>query len=241
LPLLEAIASLPGRPPLAGWVGDVFAKSDSMRADHFDLVAYTDRALLARHREWAFAPTALYLPHAVDPRSAAPSQPFLERSPRMVFIANPSPGRQVVVNGIDTPVVLFGPSWRRGGLAAHDIHGRVSGRRVPAILAAHQLALNVRNEDNVLAGLNQRNFSPCLAGAALLTDDQPDLRACFEAGSEVLVWRDIGELNTLYAKARRDPDFAADIAERGRARVLAHHTFTHRLNTLTTALSLTSS
>jgi spore maturation protein CgeB len=112
----------------------------------------------------------------------------------------------------------------------------VAARRVPAIYAGHRAALNIRNEINVLTGLNQRNFEPCLAGAALLTDAQPDLEACFEPGREVLVWRDPAELNGLYAKVLADADFAARIAAAGRARVLAHHTFTHRLETLRAAL-----
>lgn len=241
LPLLAAIADLPGRAPLAGWVGDVFAEDDRARAGLFDLVAYTDSALAARHREWAFPTQAHYLPHAIDPRAAAQPQPFGDRSPRMVFVANPTPGRQAVVDGIDTPVALYGPRWKRNGPVAHQVHRRVAARRVPAILAARQMALNMRNEFNVLSGLNQRNFEPCLAGAALITDDQPDLESCFDAGSEVLVWRDTAELNALYARLRGEPAFAARIAERGRSRVLAHHTYAHRLAAMAAALGVAPS
>lgn len=241
LPLLEAISNLPGRPPLAGWVGDVFAEFDRARAGLFDLVAYTDSALAARHREWAFPTPVLYLPHAIDPHAAAPARPFDDRSPHMVFIANPTPGRQAVADRIDSPVALYGPRWSRSGPIAHEVHGRIASWRVPTILAAHQMALNMRNELNVLSGLNQRNFEPCLAGAALITDAQPDLEACFDAGEEVLVWRDTDELNHLYVRARREPDFAAVIAGRGHARVIAHHTYAHRLAAITKALGIAPS
>jgi spore maturation protein CgeB len=236
--LLEAISSLPGRPPLAGWVGDVFTLEDAVRARLYDLVGYADSALLAVHRQWDLAARALYLPHAIDPRAVPQVRPFEARDPRMVFVANPTPLRRTVVSRIDAPIAVFGPGWRASDGPAHDIHpGRVAARRVPTLYAGHRAALNIRNELNVLSGLNQRNFEPCLAGSALLTDDQGDLEACFEPGSEVLVWRDVDELNGLYARVLREPDFAARIAQAGRARVLAQHTFAHRLATLMKGLS----
>ena len=231
--LLEAIASLPGRPPLAGWVGDVFTPEAIGAARRYDLVAYTDSALAARHREWGFPGEPLFLPHAIDPRSAPQVGPFEDRDPRMVFVANPTPLRREVVGQITEPIVLHGPGW----LGAR----RVAARNVPAIYGGHRAALNIRNEINVLTGLNQRNFEPCLAGAALLTDAQADLEACFEPGREVLVWRDPTELNGLYTKVLADPDFAARVATAGRARVLAHHTFTRRLASLLGALGIVAS
>lgn len=242
LPLLEAIASLPGRPPLAGWVGDVFEPADAVKAGLYDLVGYADSALVERHQAWGFAADAIYLPHAVNPRAAPAPAGFGKRSARMVFVANPTPLRREVVSKIAEPITVFGPGWRPSDGPAHDIRARrVSARRVPAIYGAHRAALNIRNERNVVAGLNQRNFTPCLAGATLLTDDQPDLERCFEPGREVLVWRDAGELNGLHGRVLGDADFAAGVAEAGRARVLAHHTFAHRLATLAGALGLSPS
>lgn len=233
--LLEAIATLPGRPPLVGWVGDAFPEAAAPAAALFDVVGYADSALVARHRDWGFDAAALYLPHAIDPHHLPAPPPFEARNARMVFIGNPTPGRHEVVSRVRRPVTLYGPGWRRDGV--HEVHpGRLAARRVPSVLAAHRLALNIRNEVNVLAGLNQRNFQPCAAGAALLTDDQSDLELCFEPGVEVLVWRDTAELNGLYDEVHGDPAFAAAVAARGRARVLAHHTYAHRLAALGAAL-----
>ena len=234
---LEAIAGLPGRPPLVGWVGDLFDEGAAALARHYDLVGYADDALLDRHRDWGFESDAIYLPHAINPHGLAASTPFEARRRQMVFIGNPTPHRHAVVKAIREPISLYGPGWREVG--GHELHaGRLAAARVPATLSAHQFALNIRNEINVLAGLNQRNFQPCAAGAALITDDQPDLERCFEPGAEVLVWRDTAELNALYDRVRREPDFAAAVAERGRARVLTQHTYGQRLAALTAALGL---
>jgi spore maturation protein CgeB len=237
LPLLEEIASVPGRGPLVGWIGDVFSGDAAQAARLLDLAAYTDRALTDRHREWGFPGEPLFLPHAVDPRAAAEVAPFEKREARMVFVANPTPLRREVIGRIARPIAVFGPGWREADGPAHEIHaGRVAARRVPAIYGAHRAALNIRNELNVLTGLNQRNFEPCLAGAVLLTDDQGDIESCFEPGTEVLVWREAEELNGLHARVLQEPEFARRVADAGRARVLAQHTFAHRLAALTAAL-----
>ncbi len=230
-PALAAIAALPGRPPLAGWVGDLFDETARALAGLYDAVAYTDSGLLARHRDLGFAGQALFLPHAVDPHG--PRAPTSARRAGMVFVANPTPLRRTIVSGLDLPITLHGPAWRRDGPAAHDIHaGRTAKSALPAIYGAHLAALNIRNEINVLSGLNQRSFEPCLAGAVIVTDDQPDLARAFEPGAEVLVWRDVDELNALHARILRDPAAALAIAEAGRRRVLSDHTFGRRLAAL---------
>jgi spore maturation protein CgeB len=230
-PILERLAAAPGRPPLIGWVGDVFDEGARELAGLYDAVGYTDTALVARHRVQAFGAAALWLPHAADPSGAWPAT--AAREPRMVFVGNPTPGRRAIIAQVREPLVLFGPGWRAQDGPHHHRHPRrTPPSALRAIYGRHRLALNIRNERNVLAGLNQRNFDPCLAGAALVTDDQPDLAACFEPGREVAVWRDADELDGLYERLLRDSAEATAIAARGRRRVLADHTYGARLDTL---------
>jgi spore maturation protein CgeB len=231
-PFLRRLAALPRRPPLAGWVGDVFGEAAREAAALYDLVSYTDSGLLARHTEMGFASRAVFLPHAAN-LAAAPPQAV--RAPRMVFVGNATPGRRAVIDAIASPVTVYGPGWIRA--APHDIHrGRLSHAAVAGLYARHLAALNVRNERNVLAGLNQRSFDPCLSATPLVTDDQADLDRCFDPGSEVIVWRDVDELNAAYDRLRRFPEEAARIGEAGRRRVLAEHGYAHRLATLMAAL-----
>ena len=83
-----------------------------------------------------------------------------------------------------------------------------------------------------MAGLNQRHFDPYMAATPVLSDDQPDLSRCFELGREVLVYRDAAELDDIHARLQREPRYAAATGDRGRRRVLAEHTYAHRLDTL---------
>ncbi|MGE0417939.1 MAG: glycosyltransferase, partial [Acetobacteraceae bacterium] len=84
----------------------------------------------------------------------------------------------------------------------------------------------------VINGLNQRHFAPYILGTPVITDAQPDIPHCFEPGTEMLVYEDAANLNDLYAALRRDPARAAIVGEAGRRRVLAHHTYAHRLDTI---------
>jgi spore maturation protein CgeB len=223
--LLERLSALPDRPPLAAWVGDNFDEAARALAKVYDLVAYTDGGLQRRHAELGLAAPTLFAPHAVDPRLAAPPA---ERAQRMVFVAAATPGRRAVAQAVSRPMTLYGPGW--AGLDGHEVHaGRLAAKALPGVYARHFASLNVRNEFNVLTGLNQRNFQPCLAATPLVTDDQPDLPLCFEPGSEAFVWRNADELNELYARLQGAPDEARRVGEAGRARVLAHHTFARRL------------
>lgn len=46
------------------------------------------------------------------------------------------------------------------------------------------------------------------------------------------MYRNREELNVLVARLRREPAFGARVAEAGRQRVLAEHTYGHRIRTI---------
>lgn len=232
--ILESVAAIPDRAPLIGWVGDVFTPEEARAADWLDLVGYTDTGLLARHHELHLPCRAGYVPHAANPRLVLPADVPAERDSRMVFVANPTAGRAALVRQIREPVALYGPGWGGELPSQHAIHARFVGvPELAQLYASHLAALNIRHEHNVLLGLNQRHFDPCLAATPVVTDDQPDLHHCFEPGREALVYRDAEDLNDVYARLRREPALAAAIGERARRRVMAEHSYAHRLDQLT--------
>ena len=231
--ILSRVAGLPNRPPLVGWVGDLFSATDRPVAQLFDAVAYTDSGLVALHRELGFSPPATFLPHAVN---AAPDPNVAQRPGRqdsMVFVANPTAHRLALVSRVLTPMHLYGPGWHRLGATHHRIDARrVTGAEVAAIYRSHLAVLNIRNERNVVDGLNQRHFDPYLSATPVVTDAQADLELCFDPGREILVYRDAGELNKIYARLQREPERAAAIGEAGRRRIAAEHTYARRLAAL---------
>ncbi len=235
--VLERLSGLPGRAPLIAWVGDAFGPASAPVAALFDLVAYTDSGLLARHRELGFASPAIWLPHAADPSLAAGDLSQGERSEPMAFVAVPTPYRRAIVAALTRPIALYGPGWAAVPPVEHRIQARRIAPAAVRLLYRRALAaLNVRNEANVIHGLNQRSFEPCLAGAPVVCDDQPDLERCFDPGSEVLMWSSPEDLNAVHERLVGDRTLAAAIGEAGRRRVLADHTYARRLETLATAV-----
>jgi spore maturation protein CgeB len=232
-PILAPIAALTGRPPLLGWVGDTFSADAAPQAALLDAVAYTDSGLLAAHHALGWATPAVYLPHAASPRLDGVVADPAARHDQMVFVANPTPHRRDVVRAISRPLRLFGIGWTALPPASHAIQPRHIGiDELAAIYRTGLAALNIRNENNVLAGLNQRHFDPYLAATPVVSDDQADLARCFEPGTEALVYRDAAALNEIYARLQREPALAVRIGAAGRRRVLAEHMYEHRLAAL---------
>ena len=222
----------PRRPWIAGLVGDRFSRDSRERADCCDRLYFTDTCFFRDAEAAGFAMPARYLPLAVDPELFRPNQG--PRIPEMLFVASRTEFREAVARGLDTPARIIGTDWSE--LARDGFH-RVSNRKISRahlirLYQRHAAVLNVRNEANVEHGLNQRSFEPLACGAVVLNDDLPDLPLCFEPGREILVYQDREELNALAARLRREPAFGTQIAEAGRRRVLAEHTYSHRVQTI---------
>jgi len=235
LQILDRLRALPGRPPMVAWVGDGFLETDRAIASRYDLVAHTDSFFVEQHRSQRFPVPCLYLPHAANMRLGKPIP--AARIPRVVLVANPTPHRVALLNRISTPIELYGPGWRPFPAVAHAIHPvRLD---IPALAAAyrsHLAVLNIRNEENVVYGLNQRSFDPYFVGTPVVSDDQRDLSTCFEEGAEVLVYRCAAELDDICSRLQRDPGLAASIGAAGRRRVLAEHGYGNRLMSVVAAL-----
>ena len=229
--LFENLASMPGRPPLTAWIGDVFTRDAARIANLFDLVVYTDTGFMALHDSFGFQSAKAFVPLGATRAMRATSN---TRAPLLAFVAAPTDNRRALLADVREPVAVFGPGWR----AEEDVsHHRFEARRIGEqeladIYAGHMGVLNIRHGAYVLHGLNQRHFAPYILGTPVVSDAQPDIPHCFDPGADMLVYRDPGELNGLYADLRRDPAKAAAIGLAGQRRVLAEHTYAHRLETI---------
>ena len=80
--------------------------------------------------------------------------------------------------------------------------------------------------------VNQRIFDVPCAGAFVLTDWREQMDELFTPGKEVIFYREPGETPELIRHYLAKPNERARIAAAARARVLAEHTYVHRLQTL---------
>ncbi|OMQ06242.1 hypothetical protein BW722_00750 [Lawsonia intracellularis] len=80
--------------------------------------------------------------------------------------------------------------------------------------------------------VNQRVFDIPATGSFLITDWQQQMDTLFEPNKEVVSYREVGEIRELVQYYLTHPNQRKSIASAARQRVLAEHTWEHRLQTL---------
>ena len=102
---------------------------------------------------------------------------------------------------------------------------------LPGLYARSQVNFNCTSVQ-MPGGVNQRVFDVPAAGGFLLTD-KPDVMApLFEPGRECACFRDPDEIPALVERYLEDAEARGRIAAAARRRVLAEHTYDHRLRTI---------
>lgn len=80
--------------------------------------------------------------------------------------------------------------------------------------------------------VNQRVFDCPAAGGFLLTDAQQDIASLFDSGSEMVCFSTLDECEALMGHYLAHPEERKALVDRARARVLAEHTYEHRLRAI---------
>jgi spore maturation protein CgeB len=222
---------LKNRPPMVAWIGDLFGPDMAETAALFDVVAYTDTGMLERHKQFGFSSVCAFLPLAATRGAVAKAA---ERDDRLTFVASATAHRRALLAQVAEPVVLFGPDWPKAPELSHHIRDgrKIGGAELARIYACHLGALNIRHENNVINGLNQRHFAPYVVSTPVVADAQGDIEHCFDPGREILIYRDAAELNALLAELRANPEKARQVGRAGQRRVLAEHTYAHRIEAM---------
>lgn len=165
-------------------------------------------------------------------------------SDEVVFIGARYPDRTRLVVGLHergVPVRAYGRDWSRHpvdrartwDLARPDVPSarEVDRSKAYGLTAGAVAALNSHSDQD---GFTMRTYELPGTGSLQLID-RPDVDMLYEPGREVLVFSDLDELATLCERARVDRSWARSVAERGRSRTLAEHTFDHRVPLLEAA------
>lgn len=166
------------------------------------------------------------------------------RSDEVVFVGARYPERTRILEGLHqrgVGVRAYGRDWshhpfdrlRTWQIGRPDVpSGRdVSRGEAYGITAGAVGAINSHTDQD---GFTMRTYELPGTGSLQLID-RPDIDQLYEPGREVLVFHDLDELTDHCRRAQRDPRWARGIAEAGRARTLAHHTFDHRVPQLESA------
>jgi spore maturation protein CgeB len=129
-------------------------------------------------------------------------------------------------------LALIGKGWDALGLRANMPHAQ---EKSGFIYAHSQVALNLFG-GCVHGGMPLRPFDIAASGGLLLTHDARELPDLFEPGKECLAFRTEEELVDHLDRIRANPAAFNAMAVAGRRRVLAEHTWAHRVRQLVQTL-----
>lgn len=121
-------------------------------------------------------------------------------------------------------------SWKLM-IPAQHYEGPIAWNKLQRVYQRSRLVLNV-SRFQLIASVTQRHFDVPMCGSVLLTDDRPGLRDYYAPGEEILVYRDMDDLEATARKALDEPDRLREISSRARARTLREHTYQHRLGVI---------
>jgi spore maturation protein CgeB len=232
-------------PLTSWWVDDPFAYPRSVQDFHlFDRVFVFDRSYLPALAAVGIGQTA-FLPCACDETVYRPQALSARARTRwgseVALVASFYPNRAQLARALSYSVDLgvWGNGWTAPA-ARHELRDRsgilrgggVDDRTAARIYAATKVGLNVHHPQSRLGGLNMRTFELLAAGVVPLTDWVPGLEELLEPDREIVCYRSPAEAQERVADLVKDADCRAAIATRGRARVLAQHTYVARMKTL---------
>lgn len=132
---------------------------------------------------------------------------------------------------------VFGDAGWQHELPRAQLHGPVSyGGALAGVYRGADINCNATIRQMPTA-VNQRVFDVPAAGGFVLTDDQEELHELFDVDAgEAVTYSGPQQLAAQVERYHKDAAARAAVVARGRARVLAEHTYVHRLRTLVHAL-----
>jgi len=235
------------------WFSDFPAEfEDGLRlAPAYDAIFLGSSFAAGRHRE-AGHRHAAWLPFGCDPRAHHPEDQGPTAPPRLprprptglpdgadvVFVGSHYPERQILLRFLrGLPVGVWGPGWERAADDPHVAPMIRGGALRPAdwrrLYARCGVALNIhygsfgpREVSGDLA--NTRVFEILACGAFQVVDRQGDILRLFKEGEHLAAYSSGEELRERVEEALRDEGLRRSVAARGRAEVLARHTYEHR-------------
>jgi spore maturation protein CgeB len=129
------------------------------------------------------------------------------------------------------------PQMAQDALAAAGIayRGYLPNPNVPAVFARHRVTIHVPRGPyaRTLPGIPTiRVFEALACGIPLVSAPWSDSENLFTPGSDFLVARDGAEMRRHLRTLINEPQYAAEIGDRGRRTVLARHSCAHRVDEL---------
>ena len=131
-----------------------------------------------------------------------------------------------------TPVIYGDSGWRdlvgKGFLLRPEVNYY---DELPQVYGASAINFNATSLQ-MRAAVNQRIFDAPAAGGFVLTDFREQLAELFQVGEEVACYQEPGEIPELARFYLRQPRVREKMTAKARQRVLAEHTYRHRVGVM---------
>ena len=180
-----------------------------------------------------------YLSHGYSTRIFGPlSKRTIEYD--LVFVGNWSPWRDQVLREVfkvTSRIRIYGPRWLSRSSIDKFLLRKVYGgdhideKFLNDFYNSAKIVLNA-SRVKMSSGLNLRFFEVLGAGALLLTDQVPELPLHFGSDTDLVVFGSLPELREKLEHFLGNNQKSTELALKGHARVLKHHTYAKLTNTL---------
>ena len=177
------------------------------------------------------------LPLACDPSVYRPQKARDQQyRANVVFAGSATPRREALLQHVvEFGLALWGPGWRHTGLRDYCRGESLRTEDFVRAYAGASVALNLHHtaeSGSEEAFCNQRCFELASIGALQVVDRRADLERWFVLEDEILVFDEPLQLRRIVEDALQDQTALERIAIAGRDRVLAEHTYMHRMQEL---------
>ncbi len=204
---------------------DVFPTQGRFFAGLFDLIYTNAQVSLDQYTEIGVC--AKLLPFAASPDYHKP-MPELNKRYDVIIVGHARPDREEIVAELDKhfSVGLYGKGWKKWGIIprGHQVNGKQQVRALNSGRTYISFSKTVAGYINVKVGL----FEAIACGTPVFTEYFPEMENYFAYDDEIVGYKSLDELVSKLSHYLACPEQLAELAERGRIRLLKDHTWTRR-------------
>jgi len=158
-----------------------------------------------------------------------------KRKKNVYFCGNLNNDRNLFFSKLkDYELVLRGVNWDKLNEKNHNfniINGMIDRKQLLKDYNSYFAALNYHQKEvaSFMGGMNIRSFEILATKTLLINDYRDNIEDLFDIEKEICVYRNTDELKEILDKLKKYPQEFESIRENGYKRVLAEHTYVHRM------------
>lgn len=190
-----------------------------------------------------------WLPFACDPEYHHPidiiAEEYKKYGSDIAFVGSFYPNRMKIFEKIaDLDIGIWGPGWQNvpaGSPLKKRIKraGNIKPEEWVRILSAANIIITAHYQDDKVPcyQASPKVYETLACRRFFLVDDQKDVRALFEDGKHLVVFKDTADLRAKIKYYLANSDKSSEIAENGYNEVMRKHTYVHRVKKMMSIIS----